>query len=120
MPPMLLGLRGVLDATGGRRHGLEAGRGDRSLAPVAQTVGSVLHAGQGGVDGLQRLLEGGGQRLGLTLLGRDLARVGEVGVVGQRVGGAVADAELPQLREEVGPLGFELGLEVAELDVRHG
>ena len=74
----------VVDAEPGGRHGLEPGVADRLAADLAQAVGALVELGQGVLDLVELVLELVEQRLVLALLGGDLARVGEVLVVGRR------------------------------------
>src|SRR3954468_12737519 len=76
-----LALRGAVNAEAGRRHGLEARGGDGLPAVLTQPVGAALVLGEGVLDVVEGVAQRGGQRFGLAPFRRDLARIGEVGVV---------------------------------------
>ena len=109
----------------GGGHGLEAGGADRLPADLAQAVGPVLQALDGGLHLVEGLLQLGGQALGLAPLGRHLAGVGEVGVVVEAAP-LVGEPELRQLGLQAGLLGAQEGgkIDVGGLRrwglVRHG
>src|SRR5580704_11689570 len=77
------------DAAPGGGDRLQAGFADRLAAQLAVAVGAGVELGQGPLDVLERLFQRLSQRLRLAALGRDLARVGEVGVVVVAGDGAV-------------------------------
>src|SRR5437879_2754033 len=105
--PQVSALRGAVDALAGGGHGLETGLGDRLPARLADPVGARPHLVQRPLDLVQGVPQAGRQRLRLPPLGRDLAGVGEVGVVVQPPA-FVSEAELGQLPAQVVPLLLQL------------
>lgn len=69
----------------------------------------MLQLPEGGLDVAQGAAELGGERLGLTPLGGDLARVGEVGVVGEAAATHGTETDLRELVREHLPLVLEQG-----------
>src|SRR5665213_2302566 len=110
---------GVIDAEPGGRHGLKPGRTDGLAVNLAPAIGAVVEPDDGRVDLLEGVLELAGQGFGLAPLGRDLAGVGEVGVV-LEPGLAVVEPELRQLRPQVRLLDLQKGPVVGGGCVRGG
>src|SRR5580658_10341537 len=74
------GAAGVVDTEPGCRHGLEPSRLDLDAADLTSTVVTGLEATEGPSHLAKGVLQLDSQDLGLAALGRDLARIGEVGV----------------------------------------
>src|ERR1019366_6749920 len=91
---------GVIDAEPGGRHGLQACRADGDAADLTRAVRPPIEPGDGRVDLFERVLQLAGQGFRLAALGRDLAGVGEIGVVVEP-GPTVVEPELGQLTLQV-------------------
>jgi hypothetical protein len=102
---MRSGQRGAGDAAPSGWHGLEPGRGDRLAATLTLPVGAIAQPGDGRFDFGQGLGELAGQGSRLTAFGRDLARIGEVGVVLEPA--RVTEAQLGELVAQAFLLLFE-------------
>src|SRR5256885_1729208 len=97
----------AVDARSSRRLGLEARRCDRLAAGLAQAVAVLAQLVEGVLDLGEGVPQLEGEGLGLAPLSRDLARIGEIGIVGESA--TVAEAQLSELIAQLGALLLQEG-----------
>src|SRR5262245_40075496 len=95
----------VVDAVPGGRHRLEPGLPDGLATALAEPVGALVELLERTIDVVELLAQRPGQRPVLTLLGRDLGRVGEVLVEVEAL--LAVGLELAELSAQVTALGLE-------------